>query len=156
MVKRMLPYQEGTWFAVPLRDSGYALGLVARSNDKGIALGYFFGPKHNDIPRNENISRLRPEDAILIRLFGDLGLIQGKWPVICHDPAWNRTKWPLPHFGKIAADKSRAIMVQYSEENINKEVQEQSISVEEAQRLPEDGLSGYGAIEIRLTRLLRD
>ena len=36
-------YREGDWFAVPLRDGGYAAGLIARANPKGVLLGYFFG-----------------------------------------------------------------------------------------------------------------
>ena len=32
---------EGDWCAVPLQRAGYGLGLIARSDGKGRALGYF-------------------------------------------------------------------------------------------------------------------
>ncbi|MFE2092535.1 hypothetical protein [Streptomyces sp. NPDC059460] len=41
----MLPYAVGDVFAVPRRDHGHALDLVARMDGKGTALGYFFGPR---------------------------------------------------------------------------------------------------------------
>jgi hypothetical protein len=40
--KSLMPnhtYSEGDWFAVPLRDDGFALGIVARANPEGRCLG---------------------------------------------------------------------------------------------------------------------
>lgn len=154
MPQHKLSYCEGTWFAVPLRTTGYGTGVVARCDGEGIVLGYFFGPKALCLPSFAEVCQLSPEQAVLIRRFGDLGLLQGEWPIIGHDPQWDRQRWPLPRFGRIALDGQWAVAVQYDEEDIGSIVKEQPISVEEAQTLPDDGLSGYGAIEIRLTKLL--
>jgi hypothetical protein len=45
-----IKYREGDWFAVPLRNGGFAVGLVARANPKAALLGYFFGPKTKGYP----------------------------------------------------------------------------------------------------------
>ncbi|WP_081752729.1 immunity 26/phosphotriesterase HocA family protein [Kallotenue papyrolyticum] len=154
MPRRKLPYQEGDWFAVPLRTGGYALGLIARVDGKGGVLGYFFGPRYHQLPSKDQASKLAPADAILIRRFGDLGLLQGEWPIIYRPEQWDRRDWPVPPFSRIAMDKSWAIKVVYSDDLSL--LSEAPITVEEAQELPEDGLSGYGALEIRLTKLLND
>jgi hypothetical protein len=154
MPRRKLPYKEGDWFAVPLQPTGYGLGLVARMNGKGIVSGYFFGSLHVRCPTEHDTTGLSAKDAILIRQFGDPGLLSGVWPIICHSDPWYPEKWPLPVFGRIAVDKTRALRVEYSEKDINITVSETPISVDEARVLPEDGLSGSGAIEIRLSNLL--
>lgn len=154
MPERTLPYRDGTWFAVPLRTAGYGIGVVARCDGKGIVLGYFFGPKALSPPSLAEVCQLPPERAVLIRRFGDLGLLRGEWPIIGHDPHWDRRRWPAPSFGRIALDGQWAVAVQYDEEDIGSVVSERPISVEEARTLPDNGLSGYGAIEIRLTKLL--
>jgi hypothetical protein len=35
-----LPHTEGTWFAVPLRDGGYGVGVVSRVAPKGPCSGH--------------------------------------------------------------------------------------------------------------------
>ncbi len=154
MPRKKIPYKEGDWFAVPLRNGGYALGLIARLDGKGGFLGYFFGPRHEQIPVQQDTISLSSSDAILIRHFGDLGLLREEWPIIFHPDAWSRADWPLPAFARIAVDEGWALRVEYSETDISKPLHEASINLEEARRLPEDGVSGYGAIEIRLTKLL--
>ena len=74
-----MSYDEGNWFAVPLTQGGYALGLVARTNGRGTALGYFFLPVFPDVPDSTATVGLQAADAILVRLFGDLALINGEW-----------------------------------------------------------------------------
>jgi hypothetical protein len=155
MPKRKLPYKEGTWFALPLRDDGFAVGVAARLTGDGIVLGYFFGRRFRQAPSMESLKELTAQDAILICCFGDLGLLRKGWVVIAHDPQWNRDAWPLPRFGRIAVAGDWATSVVYDEENINRVLREVPMSVEEARLLPEDGLSGYGAVEIRLTNLLK-
>jgi hypothetical protein len=39
----MTPCEEGDLFAVPLRDGGYGIGVVARVGRRGVLVGYFFG-----------------------------------------------------------------------------------------------------------------
>ncbi len=58
-------YPDGSVFLVPLKDSGFARGVVARSAPGGkLLLGYFFGPRLAS--RMEvDLSGLEPGNAIL-------------------------------------------------------------------------------------------
>ena len=100
MRRRRLPYCEGDWFAVPLRDTGYATGLVARADRRGGLLGYFFGPRRESPASLEDLQMLTPSDAILVGQFGDLGLLRGAWPIIGSAGAWDRAAWPMPLFAR--------------------------------------------------------
>jgi hypothetical protein len=94
-------YAEGDWFAVPLRSGGYAVGVIARlSNSRGAntALGYFFAPRIDPLPKLDQVERLKPADSILVRRFGDLGLHNGTWPIVGHSSQWRREDWPVPVF----------------------------------------------------------
>jgi hypothetical protein len=92
-----LPYAEGTWFAVPLRDGGYASGLVSRMAPTGrVLLGYFFGPRRAAAPRLEDVRGLVPADAVLVQRFGDLYLIERRWPILGRYKDWQRDAWPIP------------------------------------------------------------
>jgi hypothetical protein len=150
--ERPLPYPEGTWFAVPLRTGGYALGVLARATGNGPAFGYFFGPRREVIPSISDVVTLGPQLAVLAANFGDLGLLEGKWPVLGQEAGWDRDRWPLPAFGRVDEVANKAWRVIYSD---NLEVvAEQPCPVSNARQLPKDGLSGYGAVEKRLTKLL--
>ena len=51
-------YREGDWFAVPLRDGGFGVGVIARANPKAALLGYFWpasfgGPEAGGRRRSE-------------------------------------------------------------------------------------------------------
>lgn len=154
MPRKKLPYKEGDWFAVPLHRGGYALGLVARMNGKGTVLGYFFGPRRKHLPTAKDTQGLSPSDAIHVCMCGDLGFLEGEWPVICNSEPWNREGWPLPAFARIAVDGSRAWRVEYSEVDINQVVREVSVSPDKVKHLPEDGAYGSGAVELWLAKLL--
>ena len=95
---RKLPYQEGAWFAIPLEQGGYATGVVARCTGDGTTLGYFFGPKRDKVPTIDEMTHLAHKDALKVMQFGDLGLIDGSWPVIGRLPDWDRAQWPIPIF----------------------------------------------------------
>lgn len=155
MPRKRLPYQEGDWFAVPLRDGGYALGLVARMDGEGRVFGYFFGPRRDRLPTDEDTAGLTSKQALLICKFGDLGLIRGEWPIIVSTSNWDPNRWPFAQLSRIAVDDSWATLVEYDEASFQR-LREMPVSVEEARQHPEDGLSGYGAIEIRLTKLLAE
>jgi Immunity protein 26 len=71
-------YREGDWFAVPLRNGGFAVGVIARANPRGVSLGYFFGPPRSDVPRLDEVADLRSGDAVLVRKFGHLGILNGR------------------------------------------------------------------------------
>jgi hypothetical protein len=154
MKKSKLSYESGTWFAVPLPSGGYGLGLVARANGKGEAFGYFFGPRRSAIPSLDETSKLQPENAVLMRLFGDLGLIRGEWPIVGIDSGWQRDRWPMP--GLLHRDDAtgKTWLRHYDEERLGLFVHEEPCDPALAKSVPMDGLSGQGALEARLDRLL--
>src|ERR1019366_3622666 len=94
MPRKTLPYKEGDSFAVPLKDGGYALGLAARVSRSGGILGYFFGPRHETVPREEDTQGLSSRDAIFVGRFGDLGLLRDEWPIVYKPTEWRRDAWP--------------------------------------------------------------
>jgi Immunity protein 26 len=153
MAKRVR-YQEGDVFAVPLRDGGYGVGVVARASSKGPVLGYFLGPRRDDVPELSEVEDLEAVDNVLVQKFGDLGLIRGKWPLIGHLPGWRREQWPMPAFGRHEELTGRYLRVEYADDDPNSRPREVEISRDEFEHLPEDGLAGFGFTEARLTRLL--
>ncbi len=155
MPRRKLPYKEGDWFAVPLSEGGYALGVVARMNNRGGLLAYFFGPRYDSVPTIEEARGKAPEDAVAITMVGDLGLLYGTWKVIGRIEPWGRDRWPLPVFGRYDEVFGLAWRIHYAEDLLH-ELCEERTTVEDARSLPEDGLWGYAYAEIRLSRLLRD
>ncbi len=148
-----VPYKEGDWFVVPLKNRGYGLGLVARSNARGVILGYFFGPRHMEVPALAATGALQPKEAVLVEMFGDLGIIEGKWPVLGSVGPWNRKRWRVPLFVRKDAITGECELVEYSDENLD-ELRTVPCSAKEANKHPQDGISGYGAVEILLSRAL--
>jgi len=147
-----LPYSESSVFIVPLRKGGYARGVVARSNDEGkVLLGYFFGPR---LPSTNEaaLNDLDPANAILRVRFGDLGLVKGEWPVVGTVPNWDRSKWSMPDFVRRDDLSKKAWLVRYSDDDPNRIETEYPIDFDS--NLGRDTLSGYGAVEIVLTKLL--
>jgi hypothetical protein len=148
-----LPYSEGDVFLVPLRQGGYARGVVARAGRNGkVLLGYFFGPRLESVDSALDCD-LNPANAILRVRFGDLGLIQGEWPILSKVASWNRLDWPMPDF--IRRDLMGAKMpvrVRYSESDPNYVEAEHPMTADDD--LEPDALYGYGAVEKKLTRLL--
>jgi hypothetical protein len=156
MARRKKNYRESDVFAVPLRDGGFAVGVVACSSAGSIILGYFFGPRHEVVPTSDVACQLNPTEPVLIRLVGALGLLNGEWPIIGSIDNWESEKWPLPKF--LHENPSRpeeCFLVTYNRKNLNAPpVAVEPIDCALASGYPEDVMSGYGAVEIRLTRLL--
>jgi Immunity protein 26 len=150
-------YNEGDWFAVPLQDGGFAVGVIARAmpRKEGVLLGYFFGPRRQAVPKLEELSGLSASGAVLVEMFGDLGLIRGMWPLLGRVTGWDRSAWPTPAFGRFEELTGRAFKVIYDDTNPNRVVREERIDPSELADLPQDGLSGAEAVEIVLTSLLR-
>jgi hypothetical protein len=148
---KSLPYSEGSVFLVPLRTGGYARGVVARAGPDGRGLfGYFFGPR---LASSEAAvwNDLDPSAAVLRVKFGDLGLINGEWLIRGIVRDFNRTEWPMPDFVR-RAPGMKARLVRYSDSDpmhIDAEY-----PIDDDAMLPTDSLSGYGAVEIKLTKLL--
>ena len=147
-----LPYSESSVFLVPLRNGGYARGVVARCNDKGkVLLGYFFGPRlasTNDVVLYD----LDPANADLRVRFGDLGLLKGEWPIVGTVPHWDRSMWSMPDFVRRSDLSKRAWLVRYSDDDPNRVEAEHPTEFDS--KLGRDSLYGYGAVEIVLTKLL--
>jgi len=112
-------YGEGDWFAVPLRDGGFATGVIARANPHGVLFGYFFGPKRRELPTTRDLTGLSATTAILVARFGHLGLKDGKWPLIESARDWNRADWPIPTFGRFEDLSGRAFAVEYDPDDPN-------------------------------------
>lgn len=148
------PYREGSWFAVPLRQCGYAIGVVARVAPKGrIILTYLFGPKRDVLPTISELNRLRAEDALRCIRAGDLGLIKGEWPIIGESPNWVRDDWPMPLFVRRDSLSKRAWHLHYSDSDPSKLEREEPASYQ-IDGLEESDLYGSGAVEIMMTKLL--
>jgi len=148
-----LPYSEGTVFLVPLRNGGYARGVVARASGEGkVLFGYFFGPLLSS-PAAATVNDLDPAEAVLRVIFGDLGLINGEWSVVGTVPNWDRSKWPMPDFvRRDPLGKRKPVLVRYSDTDPLRV--EAEYPIEDDSALTPDSAYGYGAVEINLTKLL--
>ena len=154
MSRKKLPYAEGDWIAVPLRDGGYAVGRLARVNNKGGLVAYFFGPRHQELPTVSELDALVPGDAVLVARLGDLGLLKGHWPVLGQSRLWERSQWCVPAFGRYEGLSGRSLKVEYDDNDPMVLTHETGISDQERATLPQDGLFGAGAVERVLTCLL--
>lgn len=149
-----LPYEEGTWFAVPLRSGGHGVGVVARATKKGkVLLGYFFGPRREAVPPLNETSSLRPEKAVRVLRFGDLSLVNKEWPIIGRSSTWDRRCWPIPSFVRSDELSGRAWKIDYADDDPNEVVSEKPITNGGAD-LERDAVLGAGAVELVLTKLL--
>jgi len=153
---KRIRYREGQWFAVPLQSGGYAAGIIVRGSlkTKG-GLGYFFPFRYELPPTATDIEDLSASQAILVRWFGDLGIIYGEWPLIATDRPFNRADWSVPRFGRIDMF-DHAWIVEYSQDDDGSRypISETRVPVAEIVGLPEAGTSGHKALEIRLSRLI--
>jgi Immunity protein 26 len=148
-----LPYSEGSLFLVPLRDMGYARGVVGRATKTGkVVFGFFFGPRLSS-PSATTEDELLPNRAILCARFGDLGLINGKWPIHSKVSEWNRSEWSMPEFVRQEPISNRAWRVKYRDDDPRK-IEDVSTTDFDA-KLEPDRMCGHGAVEILLTKLLR-
>lgn len=148
-----LPYCEGTWFGVPLRQGGFAVGVVARATTEGkVILCYFFGPRLTVVPELAELDRLRPHEAVRVVRVGDLSLIRGEWPIIGKTISWKRSDWPMPPFVRRSELSRKAWRVQYSDADPNAIDHEEPEQYEST--LERDAVLGSGAAELVLTKVL--
>lgn len=144
-------YHEGSLFLVPLKDHGFAQGLVCRADGKGVVFGHFFGPRIHSAADSLSDVRLEPTKALLSGFFGELGLTKGDWPIVGELAEFERRNWPLPVFVREIAGQ-----MYVREFNDRLEiVSEHKVALD---ALPvttcRDSVMGYGFVEIRLTKLL--
>ncbi len=158
MVKKQITYAEGQWFALPLLNGGYSLGLIIRGSYKTKAvLGYFWGPKYVNIPNDINIKEKSKNDAILVAWFGDLGIVNGRWPLINSTRTFSRIDWPVPYFSRNSPlTPGKGFLVEYDQQEpiFGAPIRETLLNISELKDLPIDQLSGYGVIEIKISKLL--
>jgi hypothetical protein len=153
-VAKRSPIAEGLLFAVPLRDAGFAVGLVVRVKVP-ILLGHFYGPARDALPSLDEASAVALDDAVLVARFGHLGLQQRKWTPIGTLPTWDRDRWPTPTFVRYEELSGRTFQVMYDDSDPGRVVSERPIEPGAAEQGPKDGLAGAGFIEIALTNLMR-
>jgi immunity protein 26 of polymorphic toxin system len=157
-VRKKINFSEGDCFSIPLRDGGFARGVVTRMDGKGGIFGYFFSPRIEKFTDISITKDLYPEKAIFAGQFGDLGLINGEWKVIGQVSEWSRTKWTMPSFFlRMEKGDPKGFLSAYDEDTL-KCIGEQEVQISEIdiQEFPEDGLMGYGFVEIRLTKILSE
>ncbi|MDH2341284.1 immunity 26/phosphotriesterase HocA family protein [Bradyrhizobium sp. SSUT18] len=149
-----LPYEEGSVFAMPLRNGGFARGVVARSPRRGkVLLGYFFGPRL-ETPGSATFDDLRPDLAVARIRFGDLGLIEGRWLIIGKVANWDRRDWSMPDFVRRDPISRKARLVRYADDDPLRSVSELLPDYDDLQVLESDGLFGAGAAETKISKLL--
>lgn len=158
MPKRVVPYTEGQWFAVPLHGGGYAIGVIVRGDYKTSGgLGYFFGPRMREVPGEQAVIDKQAADACLIAWFGDLALVEGRWPLIPSHRPFRREEWPVPRFGQPhATEPTKGWISEYDQNTsgFSLPVRRRITSIEEARALPRDGVFMANAIENELSKLL--
>ncbi|MCM8625540.1 Imm26 family immunity protein [Accumulibacter sp.] len=145
---------EGSIIALPLRDRGYGVGVVARNSGDGALLVYYYGVRLDSIDSPLDHSVLKPENAIRVGQVGDLGVLNGAWKVIGAISPWSRSAWPLPPFARYV--QGVAFYKSYYDEDTLRKIREVRIEKSEADELWEDGMDGYVAAEIVLTKRLRE
>ena len=150
---RKLPYREGQAFEVTMRSGNIGIGVIARMAPKGkLLLGYFFRP--NDEAPDRLLASLRPSDAVMVGMFGDLHLFDGKWKVIGDLPNWDRSRWPVPEFMKrdpLGMLPDRVVV--YDDDDISKPPKWQ-LRTTIPSGLADDGLMGAGYVELKLQQIL--
>jgi hypothetical protein len=150
---KKVSYQEGDVFCLPLRNSGFCLGVIARiSKDRKILLGYFWRDRLASCPLVGQVPVLRPPDAIKIVRFGALSLRNGEWVVVGRIPDWNRIDWPMPKFVRHEDFSKRAFLVTYADNDPSQRVSEERCD-RGVNAYEPDSLLGAGYVELMLTQL---
>lgn len=144
----------GDWFAVPLPDGKYATGLLARANNRGAMLGYFFGPRREEPAALSELESLAANEAVLVGVFGYLGLKGGTWPVLGRLDSWEPSDWPMPVFVRYEQMTGRVFRVFYDENDPGKYLREELVPAGHAVVGPKDSAMGAGFVESKLSLLL--
>ena len=138
-----LPYSEGDVFGVPLESGDWALGVVSRAAPGGsVLIGHFFGPRRDALPDLRDLPQLRPEDAVAVERFGDLGLCDGSWPVLGPAQGWRREAWPAPAFRRVDVVSGAVRKIVYDDDDPAEVIASERVAADEAEGLPNDGVMG--------------
>jgi Immunity protein 26 len=149
-------FGEGDWFAVPLPDGKFATGVVARTSKKyvGTLLGYFFGPRREELAALSELESLSASQAVLVGRFGYLGLRGGAWPVLGRLEPWIPSDWPMPVFVRYEELTGRVFRVFYADADPSVYLREEQVPPGHAITGPKDSGMGAGFVELRLNQLL--
>lgn len=145
MPRRKLNYREGDLVRLPLEEGRQAVGLLARIDQTGGCLGYFY-------LGNPPLDRLDPGKADLVKIFGDLGLLEGRWKVLGPYPGFRRQDWPLPEFAHQDPVNGAWYLRSHDEQTLHFTT-ERRVRAEEAEGHFRDGLAGAVALERLLAKL---
>lgn len=117
----------------------------------GVIFGYFFAP---DMMSSsvESFKGRRLKDAVLRLRFGDLGLINGDWPVLGKIDDWRREEWPMPDFVRREPGVSFFYRVRFSDRDPNEYEHDERVDI--ADDLESIAIYGYGAVEKEIMKLL--
>jgi hypothetical protein len=97
---------------------------------------------------------MHASSAAMVRMCGDLGIINGEWKVIAHQESFDRAAWPMPAFGQWSDPNSPGVRVDYPADAPNTSPIATIVTYEEARQLPRDGIDGYEAFELHLCMAL--
>jgi hypothetical protein len=148
-MSKKVKLREGDWFVVPIDGPRWVLGLIARRKGHGL-FGYFFAPAWDHIPSLDEIGSPNARGSFTQLIFSDLELLDGGWPLIGHDEAFSRDRWPMVEFERYvesAGQRGRLYTVRYDEDELVRQVSQVEVSLKERGRRPEDGAHGAGAAE---------
>jgi hypothetical protein len=156
---KRIRYREGQWFAIPIKDIGYCLGIIVRGSSKTHGgLGYFWSSITKNLPTEEDINKIKPSDAVLIARFGGLGISTGEWPLIQTSNKFVREDWPVPLFiRKLDFDEDKVLIIDYGQDFSGLDLPKSEILVKKSknyEKYPEDSLYGYKVVEAKLFKLL--
>ena len=147
--------KEGDLITLPLLNK-FAVGLITRIDEDKIPLGYFYShltdTRYTEL-KQVNIDLDRP---IFIKQFGFQGFKDNSWQVIGNLPNFLRSDFPVPVFFHHTLPFKPVLV--YFDDDMN-EIRRQAIDEGEIERYkdyPRTGLSGSGAVEIMLRKLLID
>lgn len=146
-------YREGDVFAIPLPSGGYARVVIAHANGRGIALGYFFGPRMQDL-NSHAAAPVEGVEPTLIRRFGDLGIISGRWSSLGRVTNFLRHDYPVPVFYREVLLTPVVTQVTYDEETLEPIREERASARPNDSGEPKDGLMGAEFAENLLDQIL--
>ncbi|MFN8467713.1 MAG: immunity 26/phosphotriesterase HocA family protein [Caldilineaceae bacterium] len=148
-------YREGDWLVIPLEENGYALGIIARTNNKSAyLLGYFFPTKYSSPPSAETAASLTQRDSVLIAWFSNLGIKNGEWLILHNSKSFLREEWPVPKFGRPdLIHPEIGYLIEYDQEEpiSSRPVQEVICDASQLVGLPVDEKYGHLALAQKLS-----
>jgi hypothetical protein len=141
-VLQTLKFHVGDWCGIPMPENRWVTGRIVHHQD-ALIVGYFFGPRRDELPAVEDLKDLSPARADEIRIVSDLGLQNGDWPVLGGHDDFKSSTWIVPAFGKRDWVENRYWRIVYSGGNVLASPDMEPISFQEYLELPQVGLVGH-------------